>query len=61
MLLLIGYKGNCLEAPELTSTGKGGEFSWHVVYGLVEIEIFAATNLPEAHFSLPIIGADQRA
>lgn len=49
MLLLTGYKGNCLEAPELTSIDKKGEFSWHVVYGLVETEIFAAIRLPEAH------------
>lgn len=45
MLLLTGYKGNSLEAPELTNIDKKGEFS----YGLAEKEIFAATHLPEAH------------
>lgn len=42
MLLLIGYKGDYLEAPELISIDKKGEFSWHVAYGLVETGIFAA-------------------
>lgn len=49
MFLLICYKRNCLETPELTSIDKKGEFSWYAVCGLVETESFAVTHLPEAH------------